>query len=164
MAFTVQDTGDVQKVVMTDDYTKTDFSKTDATTGAELAGAHLQVIDASGTVIAEWDTDGTTHRINGLKPGDYTLRETSAPDGYEVTEEVAFTVQADGEVHKVEMTDEKTPSTPGSDMPKTGDDLPLLPIAALLGALGCAAGAVALAKHRGRKDGDDDSDKGTVEK
>ncbi len=45
-----------------------------------------------------------------------------------------------------------------------GDDPPLLSIAALLGALGCAAGAVALAKHHGRKNDNDDSDEEAVEK
>ena len=78
--FTVEETGDVQKVEMKDDYTKVDISKTDIATGDELPGAHLQVIDKDDKVVAEWDTNGKVHRINGLEPGDYTLRETSAPD------------------------------------------------------------------------------------
>ena len=49
---------------------------------------------------------------NGLEPGDYTLRETSAPDGYEIAEDVKFTVKATGDVQKVEMKDKATPETP----------------------------------------------------
>ena len=66
--FTVEETGDVQKVEMKDDYTKVDISKTDIATGDELPGAHLQVIDKDDKVVAEWDTNGKVHRINGLEP------------------------------------------------------------------------------------------------
>lgn len=100
VAFTVADTGEIQKVVMEDDYTKTDFSKTDIVTGEEISGAHLQVIDSGDKTVAEWDTNGTAHRINGLEPGAYTLRETTVPDGYEIAEDVSFTVEANGDVQK----------------------------------------------------------------
>ena len=82
----VEETGEVQSVVMKDDYTKVDISKTDIATGEELPGAHLAVLDKDGKVVAEWDTDGKVHRINGLEPGDSTLREVTAPDGYDVAE------------------------------------------------------------------------------
>lgn len=112
--FTVEETGDVQKVEMKDDYTKVDISKADIATGDELPGAHLQVIDKDDKIVAEWDTDGKVHRINGLEPGDYILRETSAPGGYEIAEDVKFTVKATGDVQKVEMKDKATPETPGT--------------------------------------------------
>ena len=150
--FTVEETGDVQKVEMKDDYTKVDISKTDIATGDELPGAHLQVIDKDDKVVAEWDTNGKVHRINGLEPGDYTLRETSAPDGYEIAEDVKFTVKATGDVQKVEMKDKATPETPGtpnSDLPKTGDSFPWWAFAALAGAAACAGGAMYLARKSG---------------
>ncbi len=148
--FTVKPTGEVQQVEMKDDYTKVDISKTDITTGDELPGAHLQVINKDDKVVAEWDTDGKVHRINGLEPGDYILRETSAPDGYEIAEDVKFTVEATDEIQKVEMKDKATPETPGtsdSDLPKTGDSFPWWTFAALAGAATCAGGAI----HHARK-------------
>lgn len=158
---TILPTGEVQKAEMKDDYTKTDFSKTDATTGEEIAGAHLQVIDKDGKVVAEWDTDGELHRINGLEPGDYTLRETTAPDGYEVAEEVTFTVEDNGIVQKVEMKDEKTPDapeeeTPSSSMPKTGD-IPWWTYALIGGAALCG-GAITLIARKGLHAGKDEDD------
>ena len=150
--FTVEATGDVQKVEMKDDYTKVDFSKTDIATGDELSGAHLQVIGKDDKVVAEWDTDGKIHRINGLEPGDYTLRETTAPEGYEVAEDVRFTVEATGDIQKVEMKDKATPApeVPSSTMPETGDSLPWWAFIAVAG--GAASIAVALAAgHKLRK-------------
>lgn len=43
--------------------------------------------------------------INKLKPGKYTLREVTAPNGYEVAEDVTFTVRETGEIQKVAMVD-----------------------------------------------------------
>lgn len=158
--FTVEPTGEVQKVEMKDDYTKVDISKTDIAIGEELPGAHLQVIDKGNKVVAEWNTDGKVHRINGLEPGDYTLRETSAPDGYEIAEDVEFKVKATGDVQKVEMKDKATPETPGtpnSDLPKTGDSFPWWPFAVLAGAAACAGGAMRLAR-KGDASVDEDED------
>ena len=59
--FTVEDDGKVQHVFMQDDYTKVSISKTDIATGAEITGAHLQIVDENGTVLAEWVTDGQPH-------------------------------------------------------------------------------------------------------
>lgn len=153
--FTVEETGEVQAVEMKDDYTKVDISKTDIATGEELPGAHLEIIDSDGNVIAEWETTKEVHRINSLEPGDYTLRETTAPDGYEIVEDVKFTVEATGDIQKVEMKDKTTPETPtpSSDMPKTGDSVPWWAFAAAAGA--AASGALALAAGRHfRKEGE----------
>lgn len=146
--FTAEDTGKVQSVEMKDDYTKVDFSKTDIANGKDLHGAHLQVIGDDGKVVAEWDTDGKPHRINGLEPGDYMLRETFAPDGYEIAEDVNFTVKATGDIQKVEMKDRATPApeTPSSTMPQTGDSVPWWTFIAIAG--GAASIAVGLAAGR----------------
>lgn len=159
--FTVEPTGEVQQVEMKDDYTKVDISKTDIATGEELHGAHLQVIDKDDKVVAEWDTDGKVHRINGLEPGNYTLRETSAPDGYEIAEDVAFTVKATGDAQKVEMKDKTTPDTPetsNSDLPKTGDQFPWWGFAALAAAAASAGGAMHLARKSGTSVNEDEDD------
>ena len=54
VVFTVEDTGEIQTVAMSDDITKVQISKTDLTTGKELTGAKLQIINAEGEVVEEW--------------------------------------------------------------------------------------------------------------
>ena len=105
ITFEVGPTGDIQRVEMKDDFTKVEISKADMTDGRELPGAKLKITDASGSTIAEWETNGQPHRIERLKPGEYTLTETAAPAGYLLSEEVHFTVQETGEIQKVTMYD-----------------------------------------------------------
>ena len=75
-------------------------SKVDIGTGDELTGAHFQVLDGAGKIVDEWDSEsGTNHVIKGIKTGvEYTLHESKAPEGYEVTADVTFTVAKDGTV------------------------------------------------------------------
>ena len=105
VTFEVGPTGDIQRVDMKDDFTKVEISKADMTDGLELPGAKLKITDASGNTIAEWETNGQPHRIERLKPGEYTLTETAAPAGYLLSEEVHFTVRETGEIQKVTMYD-----------------------------------------------------------
>lgn len=108
--FHVDETGEIQTVIMKDDFTKVEFSKEDITTGEEIEGAHLQIIDKeTGDIITEWVTDGKPHYIeNVLQPGQYYLEETSAPDGYLIAERVEFTVEETGDIQKVTMKDDYT--------------------------------------------------------
>jgi len=88
-------------------YTTT-ISKKNSATGAELAGAKLQVLKGSTVVVPTWTTTTTPKVIGGLAAGTYTLREIEAPYGYEVADDVTFTV--DGKSDKtVEMSN--TPVT-----------------------------------------------------
>ena len=114
-------------VVMIDDTTKVQISKQDITTGEELPGAKLQVIDRDGNVVEEWVSSSEPHFIEGklIAGKEYTLRETIAPDGYEIANEIRFTVNEDGSVTEVVMYDEHTPDleTPPTviiDIPHTG--------------------------------------------
>ena len=84
-----------------------EVSKTDMTTGKELLGATLEVIDSDGEVYASWKTDGKPYRLEAIPAGKYTLRETAAPYGYLIANEVEFTVEETGEIQKVTMTDER---------------------------------------------------------
>lgn len=88
--------------------TTVEFTKSDLTTGVELEGASLKVIDKAGTVIDEWTSvKGKPHVIKHLVVGEtYTLRETFAPYGYLKTTDVTFTVKDTAKVQKVEMKDE----------------------------------------------------------
>lgn len=58
-------------------------TKTDAASGAALAGAAFELTNASGTVAATQTTgaDGTAH-FDNLPAGNYTVREINAPTGY----------------------------------------------------------------------------------
>ena len=80
----------------------------DATTGVELDGAKLTLLDASGKEIESWTSvAGEPHLIEGLAIGaTYTLREDIAPYGYLISNTVKFTVGDTAEIQKVIMKDE----------------------------------------------------------
>lgn len=120
-------------IVMVDDTTKVQISKQDITTGEELPGATLQIIDEDGNVVEEWVSTDETHFIEGklIAGKEYTLRETIAPDGYEIANEIKFTVNEDGSVTEVVMYDELTPKT---TTPYTGDNHSDFAAFALMGA------------------------------
>ena len=61
-----------------------EFTKTDITSGAELTGATLTVLDKDGNVVDTWTSDAKeAHVIKRLVVGEtYTLREEFAPYGY----------------------------------------------------------------------------------
>ena len=120
-------------IVMVDDTTKVRISKRDITTGEELPGATLQIIDEDGNVVEEWVSTDEAHFIEGklIAGKEYTLRETIAPDGYEIANEIKFTVNADGSVTEVVMYDELTPVT---NTPYTGDNHSNFAAFALMGA------------------------------
>ena len=133
---------------MKDECSKVEISKTDLTTGKELEGAKLQVLDKDGKILEEWVTDGKLHKIEKLPVGvELTLREITAPDGYEIAEDVKFTLEDTAKVQKVEMKDKKKPETPAASVPKTGEN-PWKPIALVII---CALSATALAVIRIRK-------------
>ena len=68
-----------------------------ADTTKDLSGAHLVITDANGKTI-DWITDGKEHTVTGLTPGEYTLTETSAPNGYKVADLIKFIVKNDGKI------------------------------------------------------------------
>ena len=114
-------------IVMVDDTTKVKISKRDITTDKELTGATLQIIDEDGNVVEEWVSADEAHLVEGklIAGKEYTLREIIAPDGYEIANEIKFTVNEDGSVTEVVMYDELTPDleTPPTviiDIPHTG--------------------------------------------
>ena len=96
---------------MKNEITRVEISKQDATTGKELAGAHLILKDSEDRIVEEWDSTEKVHVITGLlTEKEYTLIETIAPDGYEVNpESVKFTIQKDGTVDKVIMKNDRIP-------------------------------------------------------
>ena len=80
-------------------------SAVDASDGYELAGAHMQILDAEGDVVVvegnkvEWDSTLGTHTIEGLKSNvPYTIRNTTAPAGYVIASDTTFSIDAHGNV------------------------------------------------------------------
>ena len=81
------------------------ISKVDINGGAELEGAKLQLIDKDGKIVDEWTSTKTPYVIKGLTPGDkYTLKETLAPTGYDITTDTYFVLNTDGTVNKAQST------------------------------------------------------------
>ena len=85
-----------------------DFTKSDITTGVELDGATLKVLDDKGNEIETWTSvKNEPHVIKRLLIGKtYRLREEFAPYGYLVANEIEFTIADDGKPVKVDMKDE----------------------------------------------------------
>ena len=149
ITFKVSENGDVDIVNMKDDTTKVRISKKDITAQNELPGATLQIIDENGNVVEEWVSTNEPHYVEGklIAGKTYTLREITAPDGYEIANDVKFTVDEKGNITQVVMYDEHTPTTPPpSTPPKTGAERSESGMACALAAL--AIGAILLVAIR----------------
>ena len=161
--FTVEETGEIQKVKMEDERAMGQLVivKTDTDSKAALEGVEFVLLEKEtgkevgrlktgkdGKAVSELLPIGTYENGVFKEPITYVLKETATLKGYEKTEEeweIVFTYHNDKtpviEVVK-EIQNKKIPETPGTVKPgpKTGDDtnwfLPLL-------ALGVSAGMVA---------------------
>ena len=92
------------------------ISKVDIADGEELEGATIVVYEADEhgkiakdengkeIIVETWISDKTEHQIGDkLEAGkSYIMRETVAPDGYEVTTDIGFSVDKDGTVTRGE--------------------------------------------------------------
>ncbi len=100
----------VNGVVTVENKPGTLISKSDITTGACVAGAHLIVKDSEGKQVDEWTSsceDGKDTYTLKLDEGKYTLIEETAPDGYATASQIEFSVDASGKVStSLEMKDD----------------------------------------------------------
>ena len=127
--------------------------KVEKGTTTPLAGATFCVKDENGQVVAEGKTgkDGVIV-FEDLPFGSYTYQEVYAPEGYKLDDtEHKFEIGAKMPTVEVTAENEKIPTTPSKDVPKTGDTRPspwLIGGAALL-MLACAGRLLwYLLKHR----------------
>ena len=101
------------------------FSKVDKDTGEELPGAVLELYTPDGSLLDTWETTEIPHVIPGLPVGEgYVLREVTAPEGFEVAEDVTFNVEDTTEIQTITMEDEKTPDQPEEPEPPDEPDEP----------------------------------------
>lgn len=107
--FTVEDTGEVQKLEMKDDHTKVEISKVDKDTGSFLAGATLQILHLNGDLVMEFVSGEEPHLVEYLPVGTYILHEKEVPAGYVAAEDLVFEVKDTPVLQKVVMADAKVP-------------------------------------------------------
>ena len=105
-SFTINDTATSEIVYFANDYTRVNLEKKEMIGGDNLAGAHFILRNEKGEVVEEWTSTDTAKTIEKLTPGQYTLSEVKAPDGYVLNSSpLAFEVEAIGDVQVVTMYD-----------------------------------------------------------
>ena len=110
MTFEVTDENKVIDLKVVNKPTQLDITKYDEE-GNKLFGATMQILDEQGTVLEEWTTTDETRTIEGLLPGNYLLREITAPDTFKKILDVPFEITNEEKIHVLEVTDELTKTT-----------------------------------------------------
>lgn len=103
--FTVTNEKETQRIEMVDKIVE--IVKTDLIAGEKLEGAELEIIDKeTGKTIEKWISGKEPHIVTGLEENKtYILKEITAPYGYELTEDIEFTVTKEKETQRIEMKD-----------------------------------------------------------
>lgn len=92
-------------ITVENDYTKLDLAKVDSGTGENISGAKLSLLDSNGRLVESWTSGSTPHRIEKLKPGQYTLCEDQAPDHYKLADPITFTLESKADTQTITMKD-----------------------------------------------------------
>ena len=105
-SFTISDSNSSDIVYFTNDYTTVTIEKKQMIGGETLPGAHFLLRDENGKVVDEWDSTTSAKTIEKLAPGQYTLTEAKAPDGYVLNKSsLAFEVKEIGDIQPIVMYD-----------------------------------------------------------
>lgn len=139
----VKENGDMLIINCENKPTEMTFSKVDETGTNELPGAKIQIIDKeTGEIIEEWVSTKEPHIIHYLVEGkEYVMREVTAPNGYEIAEEITF-IAGDGQ--KVTMKDMPTPVV------QTGNETKYLLLigSVIISLVGLTAGVIILKRRK----------------
>ncbi len=119
MGIAVEETAELQTVTMTDEPTRTEFSKTDgensafdcgyaegAVLGLWKTGTGME--DSDSDPVSVWTTDGAPHCITHLPVGTYLWKEIQVPSGFVSHDPVRVTVKERAEIQKYEMKEDHT--------------------------------------------------------
>ena len=82
---------------------KLKFAKKKLNTDTQLEGARMELKDQAGRMVDSWVSTGEPHEVE-LDPGQYVLREITAPAGYYKRSDIKFTVTKDGKVECSDVT------------------------------------------------------------
>ena len=100
--FTVTTDKETQKVIMIDKILK--VLKIDSLTGDAVTDCELEVVDADGKVIDSWISTKEAHIVKGLEENKtYTLIEKKSALGYNIAENITFTVTTDKKTQIIEL-------------------------------------------------------------
>ena len=130
--FTISDTNrDVTVKVENTALTKlVNIVKIDKSTGQPLAGAHLIVKNEKGETIADFVSTEEPYVIKDLADGKYSVYEVEAPDGYKKSEATYYFTISDGNtVASVTIENEKNVPEEVVEVPNTGNNDTVIPIA-----------------------------------
>lgn len=109
--------------------------------GHPLSGAVFTLYDADGRAIGRADSDSAGNAVfTDLPYGNYLIRETSAPTGYQIDDGTyAVCLSAKNPTPEIKVTDKKIPVAPN---PGTGDHtgFPLAEIGILISGIGIVSG------------------------
>ena len=130
--FEVKADGSTTKVEMLNEPKKNTvvkINKIDADTKETLEGATLVIKDSKGKEVKSFVTSKEAHEISDLAVGTYTISESKAPEGYELSNEVKkFTIGQDDKEIKIDFTNRKTPKVNTVEISKkdatTKEELP----------------------------------------
>ncbi|MCI4253042.1 Cys-Gln thioester bond-forming surface protein [Bacillus sp. CCB-MMP212] len=97
-----------------------EISKVDIADGNnKLPNAEFTIFNEQGKEVAKGKTDENGIAKFKLSYGKYTYKETFAPDGYLLNEEIfSFEIKEDGQIIKHTVKDQKKPTPPTPETPK----------------------------------------------
>ena len=92
--FEISENMSSNQITLENEKNEIEITKIDANTKEYIAGATLRLTNKdTNTLIDEWVTTKSNHKLTGLPSGNYQVTELTAPDGYSINENpIDFTI------------------------------------------------------------------------